>query len=74
MQRLRLNAALDVQMEANRSPAPGLAAPEVLTAARSGFFEVHMSVDWQQAYQDQMRTADRVPQTTATSAEMATAK
>jgi phenylpropionate dioxygenase-like ring-hydroxylating dioxygenase large terminal subunit len=56
------------------TPAPGLAAPEVLTAARSGFFEVHASVDWQAAYADQMRVADRVANQAAVPAEMASAK
>ena len=53
--------------------APGLHAPEVLTAARSGFFEMHMSVDWQKAYEEQMRVAQRVPKVAAT-AELAGAK
>jgi phthalate 4,5-dioxygenase oxygenase subunit len=43
------------------TPAPGVDAPEVFMAARSGYFEMHQSVDWQQAYETQMRTASRAP-------------
>jgi len=40
-------------------PAPGCDEPQVLTAARSGFFEMAQSVDWQDAYHDRMRDAVR---------------
>ena len=45
------------------TPAPGsFETPEVMMAARSGYFEMHQSVEWQQAYADKMRAADRVRQ------------
>lgn len=40
-------------------PAPGVDAPEVLMAARSGFFEMPQTVDWQHAYTQQMGAAER---------------
>jgi len=43
------------------TPAPGVDAPEVFMAARSGYFEMHQSVDWQKAYEEQMRAAKRAP-------------
>jgi len=56
------------------SPAPGVDAPEVFLAARSGYFEVHQSVDWQKAYEDQMRIAERAPKAPAPAPESAMAK
>ncbi len=56
------------------TPAPGLDSPEVLMAARSGHFVMHQSVDWQKAYEDQMRTAERVLKTAPASAESAMTK
>jgi nitrite reductase/ring-hydroxylating ferredoxin subunit len=44
------------------SPAPGALEPAVLMAARSGFFEMPNTVDWQRAYAQQMVAADRVLQ------------
>jgi hypothetical protein len=41
-------------------PAPGVEQPEILTEARSGYFEAHESVEWQKGYADQMSTAKRV--------------
>jgi phthalate 4,5-dioxygenase oxygenase subunit len=44
------------------TPAPGsYAVPEVMMAARSGYFEMHASVEWQKAYTDMMRSAVRAP-------------
>lgn len=47
------------------APAPGVDQPATLMAARSGFFEMPVDVDWQQAYDTQMVKADRVPQAAA---------
>jgi phthalate 4,5-dioxygenase len=55
------------------TPAPGVTTPEVFMAARSGYFEMPASVDWQQAYEDQMRAAERAPQA-RTTAELTPAK
>jgi phenylpropionate dioxygenase-like ring-hydroxylating dioxygenase large terminal subunit len=40
--------------------APGVDAAEIMMNARSGFFELHESVPWQQAYADNLAAADRV--------------
>ena len=40
--------------------APGASDPAVLMAARSGYFEMAHSVDWQSAYATKMADADRV--------------
>ncbi len=49
-------------------PAPGVDAPQTMMGARSGYFEMPKSVEWQQAYADQMRSADRVLKTETESA------
>jgi phenylpropionate dioxygenase-like ring-hydroxylating dioxygenase large terminal subunit len=42
--------------------APGsYESPEVMMAARSGYFEMHQSIEWQKAYTDMMRNAVRAP-------------
>lgn len=56
------------------TPAPGIDAPAIMMGARSGYFEVHESVDWQQAYADQMRTAQRVLKNEAETGELTMAK
>ena len=48
------------------TPAPGADQPATLMAARSGFFEMPVSVDWQHAYDQMMSRADRVPQAAET--------
>lgn len=75
--RTRRRALQAARAFASGTPAPGIDTPEVMMAARSGYFEIHESVDWQQAYDDKMQTADRVlkPATAAVeSAEGAMAK
>lgn len=47
------------------TPAPNVDAPEVFMGARSGYFEMHQSVDWQKAYAERMLTATRVAQVNA---------
>ena len=47
------------------TPAPNVDAPEVFMGARSGYFEMHQSVDWQKAYGEKMLTATRVAQVNA---------
>jgi phenylpropionate dioxygenase-like ring-hydroxylating dioxygenase large terminal subunit len=56
------------------TPAPGIVTPEVMMAARSGYFEMHQSIEWQQAYADMMRTAQRAPKAPKVPAEPAMAK
>ena len=58
--RTRRRALAAARAFAAGTPAPGVEAPEVMMAARSGYFEVHQSVEWQQAYEDKMHIADRV--------------
>lgn len=47
------------------TPAPNVDTPEVFMGARSGYFEMHQSVEWQKAYADRMLTATRVAQVNA---------
>ena len=47
------------------APAPNVDASEVFMGARSGYFEMHQSVDWQKAYVQRMLTATRVAQVNA---------
>ena len=54
--------------------APGVDAPEIMMAARSGYFEMHESVEWQQAYAEKMRNADRALAPAAVAPEAAPAK
>jgi phthalate 4,5-dioxygenase oxygenase subunit len=58
--RTRRRALQAARAFANGTPPPGIDQPEVMMAARSGYFEMHESVEWQQAYKDKMTTADRV--------------
>lgn len=55
-------------------PAPGIDAPDVFMAARSGYFEMDESVDWQEAYADQMRVAERAQGASTVMAEPSMAK
>jgi phthalate 4,5-dioxygenase oxygenase subunit len=43
------------------APAPGIDQPAVMMGARSGYFEMHHSVEWRQAYEDMSRSAVRAP-------------
>jgi len=61
--RTRRRALAAARAFAAGTPAPGsYESPEVMKAARSGYFEISDSVEWQAAYEDKMRTADRVEQ------------
>jgi phthalate 4,5-dioxygenase len=66
--RTRRRALQAARAFASGDPAPGLNEPEVLMGARSGYFEVPTSVEWQQAYAEKMRIADRVLQSRGTPA------
>jgi phenylpropionate dioxygenase-like ring-hydroxylating dioxygenase large terminal subunit len=63
--RTRRRALSAARAFAAGTPAPGVQQPEVMIQARSGFFEMHQSIEWQQAYVDKMKAADRVPQAKA---------
>ena len=43
-------------------PAPGVDEPQVYFGARSGFFEMPSSVEWQAAYETQIEKAHRAAQ------------
>jgi len=43
-------------------PAPGADNAEIMMGARSGYFELHESVPWQDAYAQKIQAADRVPE------------
>jgi phenylpropionate dioxygenase-like ring-hydroxylating dioxygenase large terminal subunit len=58
--RTRRRALQGARAFANGTPAPGIDQPEVMMGARSGYFEEHQSVEWQKAYDEHMREADRV--------------
>ena len=60
--RTRRRALMAARAFADGTPAPGVDQPEVLMGARSGFFEMHQSVDWQKAYADKVQQAYRVPE------------
>jgi len=61
--RTRRRALAAARAFAAGTPAPGsYESPEVMKAARSGYFEISDTVEWQDAYEDKMRTADRVEQ------------
>jgi hypothetical protein len=72
--RTRRRALQAARAFASGDPAPGVDAPEVMMAARSGYFEMHQSVEWQQAYADKMKTADRVLKQAAPAPEAVPAK
>lgn len=58
--RTRRRALQAARSFASGTPPPGIDQPEVMMGARSGYFEMHESVAWQQAYEDKLRSADRV--------------
>jgi phthalate 4,5-dioxygenase len=58
--RTRRRALQAARAFAAGTPAPGVADPETLQGARSGFFEMHESVEWTQAYAEKVRSAERV--------------
>ena len=58
--RTRRRALQAARAFAAGAPPPGVDQPEVMMGARSGYFEMHQSVEWQQAYADKMRSAERV--------------
>jgi phthalate 4,5-dioxygenase oxygenase subunit len=72
--RTRRRALVAARAFAAGTPAPGVDQPEVMMAARSGYFEMPKTIDWQQAYEDKMRGADRVLKTAGAPAEAAMAK
>jgi hypothetical protein len=72
--RTRRRALQAARAFAAGTPAPGVQDPETLMAARSGFFEMPTSIEWQQAYADKMKTADRVLKEAATKPEAVPAK
>ena len=75
--RTRRRALAAARAFAAGTPAPGCMEPEILMGARSGFFEMPSSVDWQQAYAEKVRSADRVLKSQAAPApapELAPAK
>jgi phthalate 4,5-dioxygenase len=72
--RTRRRALQAARAFASGKPAPGADAPEVLMGARSGYFEAQDSIEWQQAYADQMSAALRVLAAKTEPAEAAMAK
>lgn len=58
--RTRRRALQAARAFAAGTAAPGVDDPRTLMAARSGYFEMPTSVEWQQAYADKMRSAVRV--------------
>ena len=69
--RTRRRALQAARAFAGGAPAPLVDQPEVYMGARSGFFELPSSVPWQEAYESQMKTAQRAPRA---STELAPAK
>lgn len=63
--RTRRRALAAARAFAAGTPAPAIDAPAVMMDARSGYFEMHQSVEWTRAYADMMVTADRVLSTAA---------
>ena len=59
--RTRRRALQAARAFASGMPAPGVDEPQVYLGARSGFFEMPDSVEWQAAYETQMQGAERVP-------------
>jgi hypothetical protein len=72
--RTRRRALQAARAFAAGTAAPGVDAPEVMMGARSGYFEMPASVEWQQAYADKMRIADRVLKQAAAAPEAVPAK
>ena len=58
-----LRAALALRQEGTLPP--GVADPESMWGARSGSFHTPLDADWQQAYQDKLQGAVRVPRAPA---------
>jgi phthalate 4,5-dioxygenase oxygenase subunit len=69
--RTRRRALQAARAFAGGAPAPLVDQPEIYMGARSGFFELPSSVPWQEAYESQMKTAERAPRARF---EMASAK
>jgi hypothetical protein len=59
--RTRRRALLAARAFAAGTPAPGVDEPQVYLGARSGFFELPSTVEWQAAYDLKMQEAERVP-------------
>lgn len=61
--RTRRRALAAARAFAAGTPAPGVDDPALMTDARSGYFEIDDSVEWQAAYSRMMEGASRVPAT-----------
>ena len=73
--RTRRRALQAARAFAAGEPAPGARQPEVMREARSGYFEMDQSVEWQQAYARSLQAAERVSRERAKPArEVAPAK
>jgi hypothetical protein len=72
--RTRRRALAAARAFAAGTAAPGVDDPATLMEARSGFFQMPVTVDWQQAYEQNMRSAQRVLAETPSSAEALPAK
>jgi hypothetical protein len=48
----------------NGTPPPGVTNPEVMWRARSGSFFTPGDANWQEAYEEKLKAATRVPVTT----------
>ncbi|MEJ7929341.1 Rieske 2Fe-2S domain-containing protein [Ramlibacter sp. AN1015] len=57
--RTRRRALQAARAFAETGQAPGVEQPEVMMGARSGYFEAPDTVEWQAAYDEQMRHAER---------------
>lgn len=57
--RTRRRALMAARAFRDGQPAPGLMTPDILSDARSGFFEIDAAVDWQEAYAQKVMKADR---------------
>jgi hypothetical protein len=69
--RRALQAARDF---AAGKPAPGADNAQIMMGARSGYFELHESVAWQDAYAQKMQVAERVPEARQAAPEAIPAK
>jgi phthalate 4,5-dioxygenase oxygenase subunit len=72
--RTRRRALAAARAFAAGSPAPGVDDPATLMEARSGFFMAPVTVDWQHAYEESLRDAQRVVEQPTAVAEAASAK
>jgi hypothetical protein len=59
--RTRRRALQAARAFAAGTPAPNVDQPEVYLGARSGYFEMPSAVDWQDAYEAQIKSAARAP-------------